>query len=142
MGAAEIFGIFILLWGGVELSKPRVPGAVQDELWRQVHFLLEHYNARHGLDIPMPALTFDFRDSNFYASSSLSKRRIRFNPAKVNSRYEHVYSITTRHELAHLIMRYRYGLGPMEHGEEWRTVFQDLGGNLAEAAEDRVLHGE
>lgn len=142
MGAGEIIAFFVLLLGGRELLKPRVPGDVQQQVANQVSFLLAVYNQRHGTAIPIPRITFDFRDSNFYASSSFSKWRIRFNPAKVNSQYGHVYSVTTRHELAHLVNRYLNGTGPLEHGDEWRDIFETLGGDLAEAVEDRVQHVE
>ena len=100
----------------------------QQEVCRHVGNWLEKGRQLFAISTPEPEILFDLKGRTAgQFSIRKGQPRIRFNPYLFSKYYSENLSTTVPHEVAHMIVYYRYGrLGIKPHGREWRDVMSEF----------------
>jgi SprT protein len=84
----------------------------------------------YDIDLALPEIRFDLKGTT--AGQAMWKpdqsgHVIRFNEVLLSENWDAFRVRTIPHEVAHLVVRQRYGSAPASHGPEWMSVMRDFG---------------
>jgi len=134
MNLLPIAAVIAVLVGGASHERP-LPAGSQEVIDAT---LITQIVAAHRYSVHIPVyeivisyeMPAGFSLTEHAAVIDCDNRRLVYNAEIVASRYGYIFQSTIPHEVAHMVMCAKYGgVGQYPHGDEWRSIVLDLGGD-------------